>query len=274
MGLFGIKTKKDREFELQLQQNEQAYQAKLQREANESREREARNRDEQQNRREQQKIAAEQKEAAEKRKSAEEIERIKADAEVKAAEIERQTQLDLAEKENQKFAIRAQAEKEIRTKESEEQTRHIEIGAEKEIELAEKNKQVQMKAIEATQEMFSSYLQFISESKRAEIEFLVHQSESRKAKFLTSIEEAGKRKQYLLDLSKDVKGQEKVNYLNEAHDIEESIKEMQNADKEVDMDLAAKLTMLSDSQKRELAQGQEKLMNVKTLFLNYEGDVQ
>jgi len=131
-----------------------------------------------------------------------------------------------------------------------------------------------MKAIEATQEMFSSYLQFISESKRAEIEFLVHQSESRKAKFLASIEEAGKRKQYLLDLSKDVKGQEKVNYLNEAHDIEESIKEMQNADKEADMDLAAKLTMLSDSQKRELAQGQEKLMNVKTLFLNYEGDVQ
>ena len=128
--------------------------------------------------------------------------------------------------------------------------------------------------MEITKEIVSNYFQFISESKKAEIEFLVHQSESRKAKFLASIEEAGKRKQHLLDLSKDVKGQEKINYLNEAHDIEENIKEMQNADKEADMDLAAKLTMLSDSQKRELAQGQEKLMNVKTLFLNYEGDVQ
>ena len=127
--------------------------------------------------------------------------------------------------------------------------------------------------METTQEMFANYLQVISESKKAEIEFLIHQSEIRKVKFLASVEEAGKRKQYLLDLSKDVKGQEKINYLNEAHDIEESIKEMQNADKEADMDLAAKLTIISDFQKRQLEQGQEKLMNVKTLFLHYDGDI-
>ena len=181
----------------------------------------------------------------------------------KRARIQAKVELDSAEKEHEQILTRMQNEKEI-----------SQLNAEKELELAEKNKQVQIKAIETTEEMFSNYLQFISESKRAEIEFLIHQSENRKAKFLASIEEAGKRKQYLLDLSKDVKGQEKINYLNEAHDIEENIRDMQNADKEADMDLAAKLTMLSDSQKRELEQGQEKLMNVKTLFLSYKGDDQ
>lgn len=307
MGLFGIKTKKDKEHERQMQESNHAHESALKRAELESRERENALQEEQKTIREQQRIAAEEREAEQKRKNAIETARIKAQADVQTAEIERQTQLDLAEKENQKFYARAQAEKDVRIKQEEERTRQVQIDAEKElelaqkqkeqavalaqsekevkqeeertrqtkinadkeIELAEKNKQIQIQAIETTKEMFTNYLQFVSEKHRAEINFLIHQSENLKAKFLASIEEARKRKEYLLELSKDVKGQEKINYLNAAHDIEDNIKEMQNADKQADMDLAAKLTLLNDSQKREVEEGQAKLTNVNTLFLNY-----
>ncbi len=144
----------------------------------------------------------------------------------------------------------------------------------RDIEIAEKERQIKEEAIKTTKEMFTSYLQFVSENHRREIEALLTFNENRKEKFLFSLESARTEKKHLIELSRDAKGQDKQNYLDESREIEETIQKLQTEDKEADEALAGKLAMLHDKQEKEMQNNPIKLTNIDTLLLSYTGDEQ
>lgn len=123
MGFLGIKTKKDKEHELNMQAAKHAHEEKLVAEH-------------EQTIREQQSLEAKAKEAEANRNSEERKVKINADKEVRIVVEEGKTQVELAQKENEKFIARAQAEKDIKSKEQEEETQRTQILADRDIDIA------------------------------------------------------------------------------------------------------------------------------------------
>lgn len=279
MGFLGIKTNRDREHELNMQrEHDEAEAKKAAAELQAKRENE-------QTRREKARLDSAERESESNRRSEERKIQIKTDAEIEQTQIEADTQKALAQMENERTIAKYNAQVAINAKDREEQTertrieeeentKRIEINANRDIEIANKEMQVKYEAISTMKDMFTSYLNVVSESHKAEIEALIAFNETRKVKYLASLEKAQARHEKLLDLSKEAKGQEKLNYLNESRELEKTIRDLQTADKEADEDLTGTLAMLRDKQKHDIEQGQTKLTNMDSLFIDYKGDEQ
>ncbi|WP_022932219.1 hypothetical protein [Treponema bryantii] len=369
MGLFGIKTKKDREHELNLQREENAAKAREAAEERASQERLAEKAQESQERREQAKIRSAEQEAARNRASQEKIAQTNKEKAIAEAQIsaemdkyaidkENELKIELAQKQveseakaleeetnrlqleknasiKQKEIIekeettRLQLEKEANIKQTQieekaetervrikensdleakkneyieatrriqiqeesqikqtkerseaeqavakEATKQVEINAKRDVEIAEKERQFKVEALTTMKDMFNSYLSVVTETHASEIQALISFNETRKVKFLTSLESARSEKKHLLELSKEAKGQEKLNYLNESRELEKTIRDLQQEDKEADSELMGTLAMLRDKQDKELKDKQSKLTNMDTLFLDFKGEAQ
>lgn len=279
MGFLGIKTNRDREHELNMQrEHDEAEAKKAAAELQAKRENE-------QTRREKARLDSAERESESNRRSEERKIQIKTDAEIEQTQIEADTQKALAQMENERTIAKYNAQVAMNAKDREEQTectrieeeentKRIEINANRDIEIANKEMQIKYEALSTTKDMFTSYLNVVSESHKAEIEALIALNETRKVKYLASLEKAQARHEKLLDLSKEAKGQEKLNYLNESRELEKTIRDLQTADKEADEDLTGTLAMLRDKQKHDIEQGQTKLTNMDSLFIDYKGDEQ
>lgn len=285
MGLFGINTKKDREHELNKQREHDEAEAKKAAAELASQERQQAKRENEQTRREKARLDSAERESEANRRSEERKIQIKTDAEIEQTQIEADTQKALAQMENERTIAEYNAQVAINAKnreeqtertriEEEENTKRIEINANRDIEIANKEMQIKYEALSTMKDMFTSYLNVVSESHKAEIEALIAFNETRKVKYLASLEKAQARHEKLLDLSKEAKGQEKLNYLNESRELEKTIRDLQTADKEADEDLTGTLAMLRDKQKHDMEQGQTKLTNMDSLFIDYKGDEQ
>lgn len=285
MGFFGINTKKDREHELNMQREHDEAKAKEEAAALASQERQQAKREEEQTRREKARLDSAERESEANRRSEERKIQIKADAEIEQTQIEANTQKALAQMENERTIAEYNAKVAMNAKDREEQTectkiteeentKRVEINANRDIEIANKEMQIKYEALSTMKDMFTSYLNVVSESHKAEIEALIAFNETRKVKYLASLEKAQARHEKLLDLSKEAKGQEKLNYLNESRELEKTIRDLQTADKEADEDLTGTLAMLRDKQKHDMEQGQTKLTNMDSLFIDYKGDEQ
>lgn len=285
MGVLGIKTKKDREHELNMQREHDEAEAKKAAAALASQERQQAKREEEQTRREKARLDSAERESEANRRSEERKIQIKADAEIEQTQIEANTQKALAQMENERTVAKYNAKVAMNAKDREEQTectkiteeentKRVEINANRDIEITNKEMQIKYEALSTMKDMFTSYLNVVSESHKAEIEALIAFNETRKVKYLASLEKAQARHEKLLDLSKEAKGQEKLNYLNESRELEKTIRDLQTADKEADEDLTGTLAMLRDKQKHDMEQGQTKLTNMDSLFIDYKGDEQ
>lgn len=285
MGFFGINTKKDREHELNMQREHDEAEAKKAAAALASQERQQAKRENEQTRREKARLDSAERESEANRRSEERKIQIKTDAEIEQTQIEADTQKALAQMENERTIAKYNAQVAINAKDREEQTectkieeeentKRVEINANRDIEIANKKMQIKYEALSTMKDMFTSYLNVVSESHKAEIEALIAFNETRKVKYLASLEKAQARHEKLLDLSKEAKGQEKLNYLNESRELEKTIRDLQTADKEADEDLTGTLAMLRDKQKHDIEQGQTKLTNMDSLFIDYKGDEQ
>lgn len=285
MGLFGINTKKDREHELNMQREHDEAEAKKAAAERASQERQQAKRENEQTRREKARLDSAERESESNRRSEERKIQIKTDAEIEQTQIEADTQKALAQMENERTIAEYNAQVAINAKnreeqtertriEEEENTKRVEINANRDIEIANKEMQIKYEALSTMKDMFTSYLNVVSESHKAEIEALIAFNETRKVKYLASLEKAQARHEKLLDLSKEAKGQEKLNYLNESRELEKTIRDLQTADKEADEDLTGTLAMLRDKQKHDIEQGQTKLTNMDSLFIDYKGDEQ
>ena len=285
MGLFGIKTKRDREHELNMQREHDEAEAKKAAAERASQERQQAKREEEQTRREKARLDSAERESEANRRSEERKIQIKTDAEIEQTQIEADTQKALAQMENERTIAKYNAQVAMNAKDREEQTectrieeeentKRIEINANRDIEIANKEMQMKYEALSTMKDMFTSYLNVVSESHKTEIETLITFNETRKVKYLASLEKAQARHEKLLDLSKEAKGQEKLNYLNESRELEKTIRDLQTADKEADEDLTGTLAMLRDKQKHDIEQGQTKLTNMDSLFIDYKGDEQ
>lgn len=274
MGFFGINTKKDREHELNMQREHDEAEAKKAAAALASQERQQAKRENEQTRREKARLDSAERESEANRRSEE-----------RKIQIEANTQQALAQMENERTVAKYNAKVAMNAKDREEQTectkiteeentKRVEINANRDIEIANKEMQIKYEALSTMKDMFTSYLNVVSESHKAEIEALIAFNETRKVKYLASLEKAQARHEKLLDLSKEAKGQEKLNYLNESRELEKTIRDLQTADKEADEDLTGTLAMLRDKQKHDIEQGQTKLTNMDSLFIDYKGDEQ
>ena len=254
MGLFGIKTRKDKEHEEKLKRIEIDSQERIRKAEQESKERLARISQEGKEKLEQQSLEAESRESDANRRSAEKKIKMKVDADVRMRESEDKTQIELAKIE--------QTQKTRRTEIAEtEETRRNQIAMEKEREF-------RMKGIEATEKMFCEYLNVFSEMHRVDVEALIKINENRKEKFFAELDSARNRQARLDELSKEAKGQEKLNYLNESREIEEKIQKFETEDFEADKDFAAKLKLISEESKKEISQQKAKPIDAQTLFLD------
>lgn len=285
MGFLGIKTNRDREHELNMQREHDEAEAKKAAAELASQERQQAKRENEQTRREKARLDSAERESESNRRSEERKIQIKADAEIEQTQIEADTQKALARMENERTIAKYNAQVAMNAKDREEQTertrieeeentKRIEINANRDIEIANKKMQIKYEALSTMKDMFTSYLNVVSESHKAEIEALIALNETRKVKYLASLEKAQARHEKLLDLSKEAKGQEKLNYLNESRELEKTIRDLQTADKEADEDLTGTLAMLRDKQKHDIEQGQTKLTNMDSLFIDYKGDEQ
>lgn len=285
MGFLGIKTNRDREHELNKQREHDEAEAKKAAAELASQERQQAKRENEQTRREKARLDSAERESEANRRSEERKIQIKTDAEIEQTQIEADTQKALAQMENERTIAKYNAQVAINAKDREEQTectrieeeentKRIEINANRDIEIANKKMQIKYEALSTMKDMFTSYLNVVSESHKAEIEALIALNETRKVKYLASLEKAQARHEKLLDLSKEAKGQEKLNYLNESRELEKTIRDLQTADKEADEDLTGTLAMLRDKQKHDMEQGQTKLTNMDSLFIDYKGDEQ
>lgn len=285
MGFLGIKTNRDREHELNMQREHDEAEAKKAAAALASQERQQAKRENEQTRREKARLDSAERESEANRRSEERKIQIKTDAEIEQTQIEADTQKALAQMENERTIAKYNAQVAMNAKDREEQTectkieeeentKRIEINANRDIEIANKKMQIKYEALSTMKDMFTSYLNVVSESHKAEIEALIALNETRKVKYLASLEKAQARHEKLLDLSKEAKGQEKLNYLNESRELEKTIRDLQTADKEADEDLTGTLAMLRDKQKHDIEQGQTKLTNMDSLFIDYKGDEQ
>ena len=261
MGLFGIKTRKDKEHEEKLKRIEIDSQERIRKAEQESKERLARISQEGKEKLEQQSLEAESRESDANRRSAEKKIKMKVDADVRMRESEDKTQIELAKIE--------QTQKTRRTEIAEtEETRRNQIAMEKEVAIAEKEREFRMKGIEATEKMFCEYLNVFSEMHRVDVEALIKINENRKEKFFAELDSARNRQARLDELSKEAKGQEKLNYLNESREIEEKIQKFETEDFEADKDFAAKLKLISEESKKEISQQKAKPIDAQTLFLD------
>lgn len=274
MGFLGIKTKRDREHELNMQREHDEAEAKKAAAELASQERQQAKREKEQTRREKARLDSAERESEANRRSEE-----------RKIQIEANTQQALAQMENERTVAKYNAKVAMNAKDREEQTectkiteeentKRVEINANRDIEIANKEMQIKYEALSTMKDMFTSYLNVVSESHKAEIEALIAFNETRKVKYLASLEKAQARHEKLLDLSKEAKGQEKLNYLNESRELEKTIRDLQTADKEADEDLTGTLAMLRDKQKHDMEQGQTKLTNMDSLFIDYKGDEQ
>lgn len=272
MGLFGPSKK-------ELESKE-----RIAREARESEERQAR-------------LAAEYADAADRREKAAALRRerqklrIESNERLGMAEIENnrlvelektKTELKIAQEEAsakraqaQAEAVKAKADSDARKTVAQEQSASVQAQANRDIELAEKEKQVRVREIEfkeaAMKEvagMFTKQLQYMSEAYQKELEYLRDVTVERRVKFMAALESARKEKNQLLLLSKDAKGQEKLDYLNKMDELEQTIRDLQANDAEADKDAQAQIARISFAQKREIENNPSKLIATNNLFLS------
>ena len=195
-----------------------------------------------------------------------------AQKQVEASAKEQEEQTERTRLEEEAENVRLQLKEQSNQLQIQEQTEQIRVSEEGKTKRAEIEKEARVAAINATKEMLSNYLQVVSESHKTDVQALIQGNESRKAKFLAALESARIEKKELILASKEAKGQEKLDYLNQMDEIENTIRDLQSNDKEADMDFSAKLALIRDTQKEELAQNQTKLINTQSLFLDYTGD--
>lgn len=220
----------------------------------------------------------------------------------KIESIRANADIQIAAGENERKIRTAEIEKEIQETEQREETNRKEIEETEETKRTflreteetkrfesdqvtrragiEANRQVSIKELEyketAVKEMtnmFNSYMQYVSETHKAEIDFLIKSNLDRKEKFLAALQSAREEKAHILELSKEAKGQEKLDYLNKSDELEETIRMLLDKDSKDEDNMKAELQIISYKQDRERAEGQ-KMIPTNTLLLDVQGDMQ
>lgn len=203
----------------------------------------------------------------------EKMESIRANADVQIATGENERKITIAriekeiqETEQREETNRKEIEETEETKrfESEQATRRAEIEA---------NRQIEVAARKSVADVFNSYMQYVSEAYKAEIDFLIKENLDRKEKFLATLQSAREEKAHILELSKEAKGQEKLDYLNKSDELEETIRMLLDKDSKDEDNMKAELQIISYKQDRERAEGQ-KMIPTNTLLLDVQGDMQ
>lgn len=189
---------------------------------------------------------------------------------------------DINRKTEEESTHREQLSQEGQTKRKEiaenEKTKRTQIAQDAETQRQEQaeseaTKRVQLdvdfkkKASEDMAKMFSTYMEYTSESYKATLEFLYKESVERKEKFLAVMNSARNEKALLLDLSKKAKGQEKLDYINKLDELEYTIQREIDLDAECDKELLATFAELKYKQEKLDRQGQN-MISTNTLFLN------
>lgn len=209
----------------------------------------------------------------------------KASVDKKALELNAAADADAREKQHDFNMAKIEAERSMSETEEREETKRLEIAefektkraeasANRDIEVSNNERIIKEKeysykevACKELSKMFENYLSAVTESHKMEIEMLIKVNENRKEKYLADLDSDKARFEKLLELSQTVTGQEKALYLNELSEVEISIRNRQQEDKEADEVLVAKLMDLKEVQKIEMASQQEKLINTNTLLL-------
>lgn len=230
-------------------------------------------------------------EAARDRAHAKKLAHIKADADVRIAAGENETKLRLAETEKEiqeteqrEETNRKKIEETEETKrtflreteetkrfESDQVTRRAGIEANRQISI--KELEYKETAVKEMTNMFNSYMKYVSEAYKAEIDFLIKENLDRKEKFLATLQSTREEKAHILELSKEAKGQEKLDYLNKSDELEETIRMLLDKDSKDEENMKAQLQIISYKQDRDRAEGQ-KMIPTNTLLLDVQGDMQ
>ena len=157
-----------------------------------------------------------------------ETENRKNDAALRKAQIEKGRDIEVAEINAEKARVH-----------EEHDTKRAEINAETERIVSENAKQVQIRELEAKEKvaaevskMFDSYLNFLSDNTRQKIELLEKNEEVRKAKYIATLESTREEQSHILELSKEAKGQDKLEYLDKLDELESTINSLIKKDEE------------------------------------------
>lgn len=276
MGLFGP-NKNDVEIE-----KIKAQEITKQNEQNLKHEREEREREREAER---ERLAAEREEAEAMRAYEEHISELNTQAAISENEAKKfiteknnETKIKLAQIEKGKEIERLESNERLKQIEEDAATKRCEVAAHRDIEIQESEKQIKIKEAEVRENiwkeisgMFSEYLNYSESIFGKKIELLKDREESRRIKYLKALESARIEKDKLIEISKEVVGQEKINYLDKLDDIERSIRELQENDAREEELFRAELEVI-DYQMR---QGQEEqfkriIPNKMTLLLDAE----
>lgn len=212
-------------------------------------------------------------EAARDRAHAKKLARIKADADVKIAAGENERKIRTAEIEKEIQETEQREETNRKKIEETEETQRISIRETEETKRVESELEYKKTAVKEMTNMFNSYMQSISEAHKADIDFLIKENLDRKEKFLAALQSAREEKAHILELSKEAKGQEKLEYLNKSDELEETIRMLLDKDSKDEENMKAQIQIISYKQDRERAEGQ-KMIPTNTLLLDVLGDMQ
>lgn len=239
---------------------------------------------------------AAEREAAAERRSKEEIARTEAETERYAIEKDSANKLRLGELQAEtdrhemnvdleKHRISEEKEAEVKVKEYEtdlektqlvektrqkaleEETIQVEINAKRDIALGEQEAEYKKIACQEVSKMFSTYVTCFTEAYKAELEFLRDNNIERRTKYLETLKSTREEQAKALELSKETKGQEKLNYLNRVDELENTIRELIAKDSKDEEILKANLAAISYKQQTELENHDLNKLNINTLFL-------
>lgn len=183
-----------------------------------------------------------------------ETERYNREAEVKIKEYE--TDLE-----------KTQLVEKTRQKALEEETIQVEINAKRDIALGEQEAEYKKIACQEVSKMFSTYVTCFTEAYKAELEFLRDNNIERRTKYLETLKSTREEQAKALELSRETKGQEKLNYLNRVDELENTIRELIAKDSKDEEILKANLAAISYKQQTELENHDLNKININTLFL-------
>ncbi len=125
-------------------------------------------------------------------------------------------------------------------------------------------------AYKETLNFFSGYIQYITETYKEEFLALVNDNVDRRKVYLEEIDKARQQQERVLELSRDVSGQERLDYLNRARELETTIKSAQDNNKAAEEDFKAKLAIIKYKQNHDLDKNKIEMLDTKTLFLDHK----
>lgn len=188
-----------------------------------------------------------------------ELGQIKEKEATKRHEISAANQLDLAN-----------IQKEVEINKSLEETKRVKLVEETKIH--EIN--FREKACQEISKMFIAYMDHASENYRFELQKLYDDNIHRREINLQKIQDARVEKEKVMQLSRELSGQEKLDMLTRCDELENTINFINEADMHAEEDLKAKLASIAYKQKLDMEQNraafnenQNKLFGINQLFL-------